>query len=215
MGLIAAVEECVDSGSNIVSMSLGGGSFSQTAADAYERIFKEDDVLLVAAAGNGGDTSYLYPASYDFVMSVAATDSNNNVAGFSQKNDQVDIAAPGVSVLSTLPTHVSSSGYSSWSGTSMATPHVSGVAALVWSLDTTKSAAEIRGILEASAEDLGSQGRDNSYGHGLVRADRARDMLEGFTLSPTTSPTPAPACVTTTQRLVSDFFSRCCMVQII
>merc|ERR1712038_766492 len=192
--LIAAVEECVDSGSNIVSMSLGGGGFSQIAYDAYERIFKEDDVLLVAAAGNGGNTAYSYPASYDFVMSVAATDSNNNVAGFSQKNDQVDIAAPGVSVLSTLPRHVSGSGYDSWSGTSMATPHVSGVAALVWSLDTTKSAAEIRGILEASAQDLGSQGRDNSYGHGLVRADRARDMMEGFTMSPTTSPTPAPPC---------------------
>merc|ERR1712038_64749 len=192
--LIAAVEECVDSGSNIVSMSLGGGGFSQIAYDAYERIFKEDDVLLVAAAGNGGNTAYSYPASYDFVMSVAATDSNNNVAGFSQKNDQVDIAAPGVSVLSTLPRHVSGSGYDSWSGTSMATPHVSGVAALVWSLDTTKSAAEIRGILEASAQDLGSQGRDNSYGHGLVRADRARDMMEGFTMPPTTSPTPAPPC---------------------
>ena len=70
----------------------------------------------------------------------------------------------------------------------MATPHVSGIAALVWSLDTTKSAAEIRGILETSAEDLGSQGRDNSYGHGLVRADRAGDILEGFTMMyPTTS----------------------------
>merc|ERR1712038_2012930 len=57
-----------------------------------------------------------------------------------------------------------------------------------------KSAAEIRGILEASAQDLGSQGRDNSYGHGLVRADRARDMMEGFTMPPTTSPTPAPPC---------------------
>lgn len=108
--LIAAVEACVDSGSNIVSMSLGGGGFLQSEYDAYKRIFTEDDVLLVAAAGNGGNTAYSYPASYDYVMSVAATDSNDNVASFSQKNDQVDIAAPGVGVLSTLPSHVASSG---------------------------------------------------------------------------------------------------------
>lgn len=192
--LIAAVEECVDSGSNVVNMSLGGGSYSQTASDAYQRIFQDDDVLLVAAAGNGGNTSYLYPASYEYVMSVAATDSNNDLASFSQRNDQVDIAAPGKAVKSTLPSNVNSSGYASWSGTSMATPHVAGVAALVWSLDTSKSAAEIRGILEASAQDLGDTGRDDSFGHGLVRADRAMDLMEGFTLSPTASPTPAPPC---------------------
>lgn len=192
--LVAAVEACVDAGSNIVSMSLGGGGFSQLEANAYKRIFTDDDVLLVAAAGNDGNTAFSYPASYDHVMSVAATDSNNVVAGFSQKNSQVDIAAPGVAVLSTLPSHVASSGYSAWSGTSMATPHVSGVAALVWSLDTTKSAAEIRGILEQSAQDLGAPGRDDSYGHGLVRADRARDMMDGFTMAPTASPTPAPPC---------------------
>lgn len=69
----------------------------------------------------------------------------------------------------------------------MATPHVAGVAALIWSLDTEKTAQEIRAILEQSAEDLGSTGRDDSYGHGLIRADRAKELLDGFTLSPTTS----------------------------
>jgi len=193
--LVAAVEACVDGGANIVSMSLGGGGFSQTESDAYDRISTEDNVLLVAAAGNDGNTAYSYPASYTSVMSVAATDSNNNVAGFSQKNDQVDIAAPGVAIQSTLPSHVASSGYAAWSGTSMATPHVSGVAALVWSLDTTRTAAEIRQALEASAQDLGVAGRDDSYGHGLVRADLAAAYLNsGFTLSPTAAPTPAPPC---------------------
>jgi len=61
----------------------------------------------------------------------------------------------------------------------MATPHVSGVAALLWSLDTAKSAVEIRKILEDSSEDLGAEGRDNSFGHGLVRADRAKALLMG------------------------------------
>ncbi len=192
--VVAAARICRDNGANIVSMSLGGGGYSQVADDAYKSLLLDDDVLLVAAAGNGGDTSYLYPASYEYVMSVAATDSNNNLAYFSQRNDQVDIAAPGVSVLSTLPNHVASSGYAAWSGTSMATPHVSGVAALVWSLDTSMSANEIRGLLQQSAQDLGDAGRDNSYGHGLVRADRARDMMNGFTMAPTVSPTPAPPC---------------------
>ncbi len=177
--LVAAVEICVDNGSNIVNMSLGGGGFSQFESDAYDRILNEENVLLVAAAGNDGNTAYSYPASYEHVISVAATDSNDNVASFSQKNDQVDIAAPGVAIRSTLPRNVQQSGYDRLSGTSMATPHVSGVAALIWSLDISKSAVEIREILEASAEDLGSPGRDNSYGRGLLRADRARDLLRG------------------------------------
>jgi len=191
--LIAAVEECVDAGANIVSMSLGGGGFSQTESNTYARVFNQDGVLLVAAAGNGGNTAYSYPASYDSVMSVAATDSDNNIASFSQRNDQVDIAAPGVGTLSTLPLHVAASGYSAWSGTSMATPHVSGVAALVWSAYPTKTASEIRQALEASAQDLGSAGRDNTFGHGLVRADLAATYLDSsFTLSPTVAPTLDP-----------------------
>ena len=85
-------------------------------------------MLLVAAAGNSGNGAYSYPASYNNVISVAATDSSDDRAPFSQFNDQVDIAAPGVGVPSTTGTD----GYSSYSGTSMATPHVSGVAMVLW-----------------------------------------------------------------------------------
>ena len=185
--LIAAVEECVTAEANVISMSLGGGGFSQTSSDTYDRILNVDNILVVAAAGNDGDTSYSYPASYNSVMSVAATDSSDNVAGFSQKNNQVDIAAPGVGVRSTLP----NGRYASWNGTSMACPHVSGVAALIWSHDTSKSAVEIRNALESSAIDLGATGRDDAYGHGLVRADLAMEFLDnGFTREPTQSPAP-------------------------
>jgi len=187
---VAAVEICVDVGANIINMSLGGGGFSQTEYNTYERIFKENDALAIAAAGNLGNTAYSYPASYEYAMSVAATDVNNQIASFSQHNNQVDIAAPGKYILSTSPSNVSSTMYRELSGTSMATPHVSGVAALVWSRDTTKSAAEIRRALENSAEDLGDPGRDNYYGNGLVRADRAAALLDsGFTLHPTSAPT--------------------------
>lgn len=101
--MISQVEACVDAGSNIVSMSLGGGGFSNLENDAYNRIYNDQNVLLVAAAGNDGNSAYSYPASYDAVMSVAAVDSNEERASFSQYNDQVDIAAPGVSVISTIP----------------------------------------------------------------------------------------------------------------
>lgn len=188
--LIAAVEKCVDAGANVVNMSLGGGGFSQAENDAFKRVFQEKNVLLVAAAGNAGNTAYSYPASYNYVMSVGATDSNNDIAWFSQTNDQVDISAPGVRIFSTISTNVATSGYSTLSGTSMATPHVTGVAALIWSTHPAKSAAEIRSALEDSAQDLGPQGRDNYYGHGLVRADLAATYLNsGFSSSPTTSTT--------------------------
>ena len=133
----------------------------------------DDGVLLVAAAGNDGSTNYLYPASYPSVISVAAVNSNKGLASFSQRNDQVDLAAPGVSVRSTVPPD----GYRSLSGTSMATPHVSGVAALVWSHFPDKSAQEIRQALQESAEDLGPSGKDIRFGHGLVNAKRAFNFL--------------------------------------
>jgi Subtilisin-like serine proteases len=189
--LVSAVEECVDSGANVVNMSLGGGGFAQFERDAYNRIYEEDGVLLVAAAGNGGNTAFSYPASYPAVMSVAAVDSDGFIASFSQRNSQVEIAAPGVGVLST----VTGGGYRRFDGTSMACPHVAGVAALVWSNFPQKSAAEIRQALTKSATDLGPSGRDNIYGYGLVQADRAYQLLNGdLTLNPTAAPTPELPC---------------------
>uniref|UniRef100_A0A6U3P181 subtilisin n=1 Tax=Ditylum brightwellii TaxID=49249 RepID=A0A6U3P181_9STRA len=200
-----AVEACVTAGAKVVSMSLGGSGFSQFADQQYKDHYDNDGVLFIAAAGNGGVGSYLYPASYKYVMSVAAVDSDKNKASFSQFNDQVEIAAPGVSVLSTLPDDE----YAYWSGTSMATPHVAGVAALVWSHFPDCSNKQIREALIASAQDLGDVGCDNDYGFGLVEARAAYDYLSnrgcGFpvgdtlggcnqcmecTSTPTSSPTP-------------------------
>jgi len=170
-------------------MSLGSLYFSQLENDAYQRI-ANDGVLLVAAAGNNNNDAYSYPASYTSVMSVAALDSENNRAYFSTYNDQVDIAAPGLYVKSTLPQNK----YGVMSGTSMATPHVAGVAALIWSHSPNSSAREIREILEETAQDLGPIGRDDYYGHGLVRADLAVELLlsGNFTLHPTQTPTMSP-----------------------
>jgi subtilisin family serine protease len=308
--LINALQQCRNAGAKVVSMSLGGGTRSIFEESAFNNAWNAG-VLSVAAAGNGGNTAYSYPASYGSVISVAAVDSAKTVASFSQKNDQVDLAAPGVRVLSTVPfketntvtvggttyqgtwienaartsasgvtgTLVSGglcnsvgswsgqvvlcqrgsisfydkvhnvqlaggraaviynnvaggfsgtlgagnsstipaigisdtdgqalggqlgqsatvvsisekpgSGYEEWDGTSMATPHVSGVAALVWSNFPTLTNAQIRDALESTTQDLGVAGRDNSYGWGLVQAKAAFDKLNGG------PPPPPPSC---------------------
>ncbi|MGI6259395.1 MAG: S8 family serine peptidase [Anaerolineaceae bacterium] len=299
--LVDALSRCRNAGANVVSMSLGGSRYVRAENTAFQNAYNAG-VLSIAAAGNSGNTALSYPASYTSVMSVAAVDSNMNWASFSQYNNQVEIAAPGVSVLSTVPyldtnkvtvsgveyngghleysargtasgaladgglcgttgswsgkvvlcqrgeydfftkvnnvknsggvaaivynnvpgdfggtlgdgnsssiigvslsqeagqflvanrlgqtATVSSSftqpasGYEYYDGTSMATPHVSAVAALVWSAAPNKTNVEIREALTTTALDLGAAGRDVYYGYGLVQAKAAVDFLVGTT----------------------------------
>ena len=124
-------------------------------------------------------------------MSVAVIDENKAVAYFSQRNSQVDIAAPGVDVLSTV-----GSNYAFYSGTSMATPYVSAVAALVWSAMPSATNKDVRSALYSSAEDLGVAGRDDVYGYGLVRAKLAIENLLFGTNMPTPYPTTSSPTVT-------------------
>ncbi len=169
--LAGAIQDCADAGSSVVSMSLGGSLESKAEEKAIKKVAGKG-VLLVAAAGNNGAARHSYPASYDSVMSVAAVDQNMNQATFSQRTSQVELAAPGVNVLST---------YGDWyaflSGTSMATPHVSGVAALVWSHFPDCHVVNIRKALTRSAMDIGEPGYDYKMGHGLVQAQAAYDYL--------------------------------------
>ena len=297
--LVDAIYRCADAGANVVSMSLGGSRSNGKEERAFNDLYNQG-ILFVAAAGNDGTTDYSYPASYDAVISVAAIDSTGTVADFSQKNDQVELAAPGVGVLSTIPwvetntvtvdgvtyqgNHIEyaargtasgplvdgglcdsvgnwsgavvlcergdisfydkvmnvqngggvaaviynnapgnfygtlgdgntsdipaislsqedgqylvanklgatadvestvvkpASGYAAWDGTSMATPHVSAVAALVWSAFPNLTNQDIRDALDATAKDLGDPGRDTAYGYGLVQAYDAIQYLGG------------------------------------
>lgn len=186
--LLSAAQDCVVNGANIVNISLGGSGYSQFQENAFKRLHEQENVLIVAAAGNKGNKDYDYPASFDSVMSVAAVDEDEKGANFSQKNKGIDIAAPGVRIKSTIP-----GGYGIMSGTSMATPFVSGVGALVWSHFPDKTASEIRFALSVTAKDLGSPGRDEEYGHGLIQADKAFQLLNGeITASPTSSPVSLP-----------------------
>lgn len=171
--MVAAVNQCVAAGADVISMSLGGGAASSAERQAFANAASQG-VLSIAAAGNDGNSTMSYPASYDEVMSVAAVDSSGTKANFSQYNSQVEIAGPGVNVNSTW----NDGGYKSISGTSMATPHVAGVAALVWSHFPSCSPAEVRNALNMTAEDRGASGRDTSYGYGIVKAKAAYDYLQ-------------------------------------
>jgi Subtilase family len=180
--VLNAAERCAAAGANIINMSLSGG-FSSTQRDGFQALF-DQGVISVAAAGNGGSSAIAYPAGYPAVVSCAAVDSNNNRASFSQYNDDVELSGPGVAVLSTLP----GSTYGSYSGTSMATPHVAAVTALVWSSKPTATPTEVLEALRNTALDLGAPGRDIYYGYGLVQAKDAIDSLLG-------GDPPAPDCI--------------------
>jgi subtilisin family serine protease len=179
--VIEAVDACVSAGAKVISMSLGcAGDCFTTVEQAVLKDAYDDGILIVAAAGNGGETTTLgYPASYATVMSVGAVDINKNIASFSQHNSQVEISAPGVGIRSTITTEGGTRfSYASYSGTSMATPHVAGVAALVWSHFPECSNHQIRNVLIKTSMDRGSTGCDEYYGHGIVQAKAAYDLLK-------------------------------------
>ncbi len=151
-GAIACVNYATKMGAHLTSNSWGGGAFSQTLRDAITANGK----LFAAAAGNDtndNDASPSYPASYDCenILAVAATDSNDALASFSNYGaTSVDIAAPGVDIYSAKP----GGGYQTMSGTSMATPHVGGAGALVLSLLPTMTTANLKSALMDGADPV-------------------------------------------------------------
>jgi thermitase len=175
VGLTSDVANCIAwthaRGAKVISMSLGGGAsttLQNAVAAAWENGGPTGSVL-VAAAGNDGNSTVNYPAGYAQVISVAATDHNDAKASFSNTNADVEIAGPGVNVLSTIP----GGQYFELSGTSMATPHVSGVAGVLWQLFPGETANGIRSRLDAAVDDLGPAGRDQSFGFGRVNLCKA------------------------------------------
>ena len=168
--IISAIVWCVRNGMDVINMSLGGTDHVQALEDACNYAFQHN-VLVVAAAGNTGprEDSVGYPARYGSVIAVSAVDTSRNLANFSSRGEHVDLTAPGVQILSTLP----GNRYGRMNGTSMAAPHVAGTAALAISSHRFTPAATIREILERTADNLGSPGRDDHFGFGLVDAEQA------------------------------------------
>lgn len=153
-------------GAKVISLSLGGPA-SITLRAAVRAAWAgggRSGSIVVAAAGNDGSTATDYPAGYPEAVSVAAVDDSGKHAYFSNSNDDVELAAPGVKVLSVKL----GGGYLRESGTSMATPHAAGAAALEWDAHPRSTAKTIRNHLDALTTDAGTPGRDPDYGFGIL-----------------------------------------------
>ena len=168
-GLVSGIIWAVDNGADIISMSLGGSSYSSTLENAVYYAWS-NGVVVVAAAGNYGSTTPFYPAAHANCMAVSATNGWDAKADWSNYGDWVDVAAPGVIIYATLKDN----SYGYMSGTSMAAPHVAGLAALVFTTvsDTNSDGKlndEVRSCIEATCDDIGVTG----IGHGRINAARA------------------------------------------
>ena len=180
--LISGIDWCIKRNLRVLSMSLGGSS-APAALESMCNVAWSRGLLLIAAAGNTGATSSPgvgVPAKYANVVAVSAIDNANTIAPFSSRGPEVELCAPGVQVLSTLP----GGGHGKMSGTSMACPHVSGAAAVAWGGHRFSDNVTIRRLLARTSDNLGIPGRDELYGYGRVDAAQA-----GCTL---TSPAPIP-----------------------
>ncbi len=187
---VEAINYAVKNGAKISNNSWGGGGYSQSLRDAIARADAQGH-LFVAAAGNAGsnnDSTPQYPASYNLpnIVSVAATDKNDGLASFSNYGaTTVDLGAPGVGIRSTLPGNK----YGSYSGTSMAAPHVAGVAALLKSKDSTRDDGTIKSLLLKYADNKASLQDKMVTGARL----NAAGSLNGTPApAPTTVATPTP-----------------------
>lgn len=185
-----AIRDAVDhTPARIISMSLGteapNGDPVISSAVAYAQ---SKGAVVIAAAGNNGVTTPTYPAAASGVVGVGAVDSANRLASFSNYGTtNLDVVAPGVNILSTYP----GGAMQYMSGTSMATPFVAGAAAVVWAAHPELTASQLIAALQGTATDLGSSGRDASYGYGLVRIDAVLTSLVPAT------PAPEPSTTTT------------------
>ncbi len=157
----------------IVNMSLGASTGDSLMKEGIDTLIARGKIVIAAAGNNGGAVNY--PAAYEGVIAVAAWDTSNTIASFSSRGPEVDIAAPGVWILSTVPNN-----RLAWmSGTSMAAPLVSGIVGLMLSVNPDLTLQEITDILCATAIDVLDSGRDIFTGCGLVNAEAAVRASQG------------------------------------
>jgi len=193
---------------DIINLSLGGGPFIQAMQDFITEI-RNEGIIIVAAAGNSRTNTLAYPASYDGVISVSAVDINKQLAGYSNFGSTIDVTAPGGDaardingdgrpdgVLSTVGDDSGNSikldVYSEYQGTSMAAPHMAGVVALMKSVYSELTPANVDSLLSSGkiVQDLGTLGRDDQFGHGLIDARKAVDEAARLAGTGSTPDTP-------------------------
>ncbi|MFW5924317.1 MAG: S8 family serine peptidase, partial [archaeon] len=184
-----AVQWAADQGADIINMSLGGGGYSDTMKNAVSNAV-DNGALPICAAGNDSDSEVSYPAAYEECVAVSAVDENEDLADFSNYGSKIDVAAPGVDILSTW-TEADFNGekYSRISGTSMACPAASGVAALGLAANPDWSVSELRSNLKEAAVDIGLS--EDKQGSGRVDALNLVDS--GDNEAPSASFTTSPS----------------------
>lgn len=178
-----------DHGAKVINLSLGGSEGSAALEQAVNYATAKG-AIVVCASGNEGATAVGYPARYDACISVGATDQGDVRADFSNHGPGLDVVAPGKDILSS----VRGGGYESWSGTSMATPSVSGVAAMLVSKGLT--ATQVRSTIVGSVHDLGAPGYDTEYGNG--RLDAAAALTAAAAIQPAATDVVAPVVASIT-----------------
>ncbi|UFJ43096.1 S8 family peptidase [Brevibacillus humidisoli] len=162
------IQWATDHGADVINLSVGNYTPSAALRDACRYAY-EHNVVLVAATGNDATSQPGYPAAYPEVLGVSAIDHRTQLARFSNYGDYVDVVAPGVDIASTYIYN----DYAALSGTSMACPHAAALAALVRSVQPAMKSADVMKLIRDSSVDLGSPGRDNWYGYGMINSGEA------------------------------------------
>jgi len=176
----SGVRWAADHGARIINMSLTSTSNS-TPLDQACQYAAQAGVVIVVASGNEGHQAIGFPAALSQCIAVGASSIDSRLATFSNYGPEQEVVAPGTTILSCVP----GGAYGQADGTSMASPQVAGVAALVLARNWGLSAGDVRAVLDASAIDMGVAGRDIQYGYGLVNAKRAVDLATAYAASRT------------------------------
>ncbi len=196
----AAIQYAADNGTDIISISFGGSATFPGYQDAIDYA-REAGIPVFAAAGNEDRTQRSYPAAYDNVIAVAATEPGDIRASFSNYGDWVDLAAPGVQIWSTIPDDNFNPGeYIQWDGTSMATPNAAAVAALVLSVNPDFGPGGVENILLSTCDPIDdlNPGYEGLLGAGRINAEEAIILAQGtdlitFEVEPVNPPIEIPA----------------------
>lgn len=209
------IQWATDHGADVINLSLGSASGSSVEHDAVQYAYN-NGVTVVASAGNNGTNSVGYPAAYEEVIAVGGVRYDETLASYSDHGPALDVVAPGgdVSVdqnedgygdgvlqqtFNPNTQDPSDFHYYFFEGTSMASPHVAGAAALLIAKGVATTPDAVRTALESTAKDLGTPGHDDTYGHGLIQISDALAWNGGAPVTPTATPTgPTPTFTPTT-----------------
>jgi len=193
--IVNGIKWAADNGAKVINLSLGGSSSSKALEDAVNYAW-EKGVVLACAAGNDGISTPLYPAYYQNCIATAATDQSDQKTSWSNYGNWVDVAAPGLNIFSTLPNHkvkiTKTKNYGYLSGTSMATPFVSGLAGLLFGQNSNLTNFEVRKMIEENADKISGTG--NYWTAGRINAyNSVMAFYPQISPQPTTEPTLTPS----------------------